>query len=108
MHCFCTGFLYLCSGLIQNVMAKNLLNKYVWLVETIYKAKKITFEEINEKWMDEEQGYDEKTKTIKPLSLSLASSLRMRREVNTIIISRMQMISKMNRLCVVGFSGHCQ
>ena len=69
MHCFCTGFVYLCSGLIQKVMAKNLLNKYVWLVETIYKAKKITFEEINEKWMDEEQGYDEKTKTIKPLSL---------------------------------------
>ena len=32
-------------------MAKNLLNKYVWLVETIYKAKKITFEEINEKWL---------------------------------------------------------
>jgi hypothetical protein len=29
-------------------MAKNLLNKYVWLVETINKAKKITFEEINE------------------------------------------------------------
>ena len=27
-------------------MAKNLLNKYVWLVETIYKAKRITFEEI--------------------------------------------------------------
>ena len=33
-------------------MAKNLLNKYVWLVETINKAKKITFEEINEKWLD--------------------------------------------------------
>ena len=29
-------------------MAKNLLNKYVWLVGTINKAKKITFEEINE------------------------------------------------------------
>ncbi len=28
-------------------MAKNLLNKYVWLVETIYKAKKISFKEIN-------------------------------------------------------------
>ena len=28
-------------------MAKNLLNKYVWLVETIYKAKKITYEDIN-------------------------------------------------------------
>lgn len=33
-------------------MAKNLLNKYVWLVETIYKAGRITFEEINEKWLD--------------------------------------------------------
>lgn len=29
----------------------NLLNKYVWLVETIYKAKRITFEEINERWL---------------------------------------------------------
>ena len=56
MHCFCTGFLYLCSGLIQKVMAKNLLNKYVWLVETIYKAKKITFEEINEKWLDNDMS----------------------------------------------------
>ena len=35
-------------------MAKNLLNKYVWLVETIYNAKKITFEEINEKWLDDD------------------------------------------------------
>ena len=50
-------------------MAKNLLYKYVWLVETINKAKKITFEEINQKWEDEEQGYDEKTKTVKPLPL---------------------------------------
>ena len=33
-------------------MAKNLLNKYVWLVETIYKAGSITFEELNEKWLD--------------------------------------------------------
>lgn len=32
-------------------MAKNLINKYVWLVETINKAKRITFEEINEKWL---------------------------------------------------------
>ena len=95
MHCFCIGFVYLCSGQIQKVMAKNLLNKYVWLVETIYKAKKITIEEINQRWLDDERK-------------CLASSLRMRREVNTIIISRMQMISKMNRLCVVGFSEHCQ
>lgn len=33
-------------------MAKNLLNKYVWLVETIYKAKKISFEEINQRWVE--------------------------------------------------------
>ena len=35
-------------------MAKNLINKYVWLVETIYKAGRITYEEINEKWLDQE------------------------------------------------------
>ena len=41
-------------------MAKNLLNKYVWLVETIYKAGRITFEEINEKWLknDMSEGMD--------------------------------------------------
>lgn len=31
-------------------MGKNLLNKYIWLVETIYNAKRITYDEINEKW----------------------------------------------------------
>ena len=33
-------------------MAKNLLNKYVWLVETIYKAKRISFEDICLRWLD--------------------------------------------------------
>lgn len=33
-------------------MAKNLIGKYVWLVETIYNAGHITFEEINQKWLD--------------------------------------------------------
>ena len=37
-------------------MAKNLLNKYVWLVETINHAKKITFEEINEQWLDNDMS----------------------------------------------------
>lgn len=32
-------------------MSKNLLNRYVWLVDTIYQAKKITFEEINRRWL---------------------------------------------------------
>ena len=59
-------------------MAKNLLNKYVWLVETIYKAKKISFEEINSRWLDNDMS--EK----KPLSL------RMRKVDYTVTISRMQ------------------
>ena len=33
-------------------MSKNLINKYVWLVETIYEAKKITLKEINRKWLE--------------------------------------------------------
>lgn len=31
-------------------MSKNQINKYVWLVETLYKAKKITLKGINRKW----------------------------------------------------------
>ena len=37
-------------------MAINLLNKYIWLVETIHKARRITFEEINERWLDNEMS----------------------------------------------------
>ncbi len=33
-------------------MAKNQINKYVWLVETLYKAKKITLKEINRRWLE--------------------------------------------------------
>ncbi len=33
-------------------MSKNQINKYVWLVETLYKAKKITLKEINRKWLE--------------------------------------------------------
>lgn len=31
-------------------MAQYLINKYVWLVETIYKAKEFTFKELKEEW----------------------------------------------------------
>ena len=44
-------------------MAKNLLNKYVWLVETIYKAKRISFEDINLRWLDNDMSEG------KPLSI---------------------------------------
>ena len=33
-------------------MSKNQINKYVWLVETLYKAKKITLREINRRWLE--------------------------------------------------------
>ena len=32
-------------------MAKDLFNRYVWLVDTIYRSGKISFEDINRKWM---------------------------------------------------------
>lgn len=35
-------------------MGKNLLNKYIWFVETIHNARRITYEEINKKWRDNE------------------------------------------------------
>ena len=32
-------------------MAKDLFNRYIWLVDTIYRTGKITFEEINDRWL---------------------------------------------------------
>ena len=37
-------------------MAQSLLNKYVWLVDTIYKHKYISFERINELWLDDDMS----------------------------------------------------
>ncbi len=54
MPCFCTGFSYICSVKLLIIMAKNLLGKYVWLVDTIYKAGKISFNEINIKWFNDD------------------------------------------------------
>ncbi len=33
-------------------MALNQTNKLVWIVETIYRAHKISFEELTRRWMD--------------------------------------------------------
>lgn len=33
-------------------MSQNQINKYVWLVETLYRAKKITLKEINRRWLE--------------------------------------------------------
>ena len=45
--------IYFCSF---EIMSKNLLNKYVWLVETVYKAKSISLEEINKLWLEEDMS----------------------------------------------------
>lgn len=45
-------------------MALNQTNKLAWIVETIYKARKISFEELNRRWVDnvELSGGDEMLK----------------------------------------------
>ena len=48
MSYFDTSHSYLCKN--KEIMAKDLFNRYIWLVDTIYQAHGITFEEINEKW----------------------------------------------------------
>lgn len=35
-------------------MASNLINKYVWVVETIFRAGKISFAELNRRWIDDD------------------------------------------------------
>ena len=38
-------------------MSKNQVNKYVWFVETLYKAKKINLKEINRRWLETHSNY---------------------------------------------------
>jgi hypothetical protein len=49
-----TAFLLSLQTLTGKNMAKDLFNRYIWLVDTIYRTGKITFEEINEKWVRSE------------------------------------------------------
>lgn len=37
---------------INERIALDQTNKLVWIVETIYKAGKITFDDLNRKWME--------------------------------------------------------
>lgn len=37
-----------------NDRGQNLLNKYVWVIEAIHRAKKISFKELNERWLNDE------------------------------------------------------
>ena len=37
--------------MVNNDRGQSLISKYVWVIEIIYRAKKISFKELNEKWL---------------------------------------------------------
>ena len=37
--------------MVNNERGHGLISKYVWVIETIYQAGKISFEELNKKWL---------------------------------------------------------
>ena len=39
--------------MINNDRGQTLINKYVWVIDTIYRAKKISFKELNERWQND-------------------------------------------------------
>ena len=41
-------------------MARNMISKYIWIIETIYKSGRISFKELNERWLDDDisEGVD--------------------------------------------------
>lgn len=40
--------------MVNNDRGQSLISKYVWIIETIYKAGKISFKELNEKWLNDD------------------------------------------------------
>ena len=60
-------------------MAKNLFNRYTWLVDTIYRSGRITFEEINERWLRNEtsEGEEIPLRTFRQELLSHGAEIEM-------------------------------
>ena len=42
------------KNMIKNDRGQSLITKYVWVIETIYRRKKISFKELNERWLNDE------------------------------------------------------
>ena len=40
--------------MVDNDRGQSLISKYVWVIETIYRAEKISFKELNRKWLRDE------------------------------------------------------
>ena len=53
-------------------MALNQTNKLVWIVETIYRAHKISFEELNRRWMDNVESNCSMIENIPPKGVSFS------------------------------------
>ena len=58
----------------NNERGQSLISKYVWVIETIYRAKKISFKELNEKWLDNDISRNELS-TIGVMSFGICSAL---------------------------------
>ena len=41
--------------MINNDRGQTLINKYVWIIETIYRTGKISFKELNERWLSDRE-----------------------------------------------------
>lgn len=55
-------------------MAKDLFNRYLWLVDTIYRAGTITLDEINRKWLQCEMSNGEEISLVWNITSSISSS----------------------------------
>ena len=42
------------KNMVDNDRGQSLISKYVWVIETIYRAEKISFKELNRKWLRDE------------------------------------------------------
>ena len=42
------------KNMVNNDRGQSLISKYVWVIETIYRKKKISFKNLNELWLDDE------------------------------------------------------
>ncbi len=40
--------------MLNNDRGQSLINKYVWVIETIYRIRKISFKELNKRWLSED------------------------------------------------------
>ena len=50
---FCVYLQKILKSMVNNERGQSLISKYVWVIETIHRAGKISFEELNEKWLQD-------------------------------------------------------